>query len=108
MHLVAGSLSLSFALFGACFLVTTSKEVAFWAFLLRRWAVLAEMSFLLTVETFIFAACFGSIDIHGVRVFLLDLFHCSFLNENKELLRLDRVGTGVDSFDCKIALRVVL
>ena len=72
-HLAA--LALAFAPLGAGLLVSTSEEVALRALKFRFQAVFAEMPFLLTVETFIFAACLYGINIHGVRVLLLDLFH---------------------------------
>ena len=82
-HLVP--VALAFALLGAGFLVTTSKEVAFGALQLWFRTIFAEMTFLLTVKAFIFASCLYGINVHGVRVFLLDLFCRSFLNETKEL-----------------------
>ena len=65
--------------------MTTSKEVTLRALKFRFRAVFAEMPFLLTVEAFIFAACLYSIDVHGVRVLLLDPLRRSFLYETKEL-----------------------
>ena len=61
--------------------MTTSKEVTLGALKFRFRAVFAEMPFLLTVETFILAACLYGIDVHGIRVFLLDPFRRSFLYE---------------------------
>ena len=82
-HLVA--ISLALAPLGASLLVTTSEEVALGALKFRFWAILAEMPFLLTVETCIFAACLYSIDVHGIRVPSLGPFHHSFLYELKKL-----------------------
>ena len=75
------AVALAFAPLGASLLMTISKEVAFGALKFRFRAILAEMPFLLTVETFVFAACLYSIYVHGVRVPCLGLFHCSFLYE---------------------------
>ena len=78
-HLAA--VALAFAPLGASLLVTTSKEMALGALKFRFRAVFAEMPFLLTVETFVFATCLHGIDIHGVRVFPADPFRRSFLYE---------------------------
>ena len=79
------AVALAFASLGAGFLVTTSEEVTLRALKFWLQTVLAKLPFLLTVKTFIFATCLHGIDVHGVRVFLLDPFRHSFLNETKEL-----------------------
>ena len=98
--------ALAFTSLGAGLLVTTSEEVALGA--LKFWfrAVFAEVPLLLTVETFIFAACLYSIDVHGVRVFRFGPFRRSFLNEFEKLFSasrlseicLKKVQIGVSSF----------
>ena len=61
--------------------MTTSEEVTFGALKFGFWAVFAKVPFLLTVETLALAACLYGIDVHGIRVLLLDPFRCSFLDE---------------------------
>ena len=72
--------------------MTTSEEVTFGA--LKFWlrAVFAEVPFLLTVETFVLAACLYGVNIHGVRVLRLAPFHRSFLNEFEKLLAASRLS----------------
>ena len=65
--------------------MATSEEVTFRALKFGFRAIFAKMPFLLTVETFVLATCLYGIDVHGVRVFLLDPFRCPLLNETKEL-----------------------
>ena len=65
--------------------MSSSEEVTLGALKFGFRAIFAEMPFLLTVETLVLAACLYGIDVHGIRVFLLDPFHRSFLNETKEL-----------------------
>ena len=86
--------------------MSTSEEVTFMALKFGFWAIFAEMPFLLTVKTFVFAACFYGIDIHSVRVPCLGPFRCSFLNEFEKLFTaphlseicLKKVQIGVSSF----------
>ena len=84
VHLVA--VALAFAPLGASLLVTISKEVTLWALKFRFQAIFAEMPFLLTIETFVFATCLYSVNVHGIRVPCLGPFCRSFLNEIKKLL----------------------
>ena len=83
VHLVA--IALAFAPLRAGLLVTTSEEVALGALKFGFQAIFAEVPLLLTVETFVLAACLYGINVHGIRVFLLDPFCCSFLYEIKKL-----------------------
>ena len=88
-------IALAFASLRAGFLMAASEEVAFGALKFGFRAVFAKMPFLLTVETFIFATCLNGVDVHGVRVFLLDLFRRSFLDKTYELFtrpRLPKIG----------------
>ena len=86
--------------------MTTSEEVALEALKFGFRTVFAEMPFLLTVETFIFAACLYGIDVHGVRVSCLGPFRRSLLDEFEKLFTasrlseicLKKVQIGVSSF----------
>ena len=99
--------------------MTTSEEVTFRALKFRFRAIFAEMPFLLTVETFVFAACLYGIDVHGVRVPRFGPFRRSLFNEFEKLLMasrlseicLEEVQIGVSSFfqdqaryDCPICV----
>ena len=72
VHLAA--VALAFAPLGASFLMSTSKEVTFRALKLWLQTIFAEMPFLLTVETFVFATCLYGINVHGIRVLPADPF----------------------------------
>ena len=98
-------IALAFAPLGASLLVTTSEEVALGALEFRFWAIFAEMPFLLTAGTFIFATCLYGINVHGIRVSCLGSFCHSFLNKFEKLLMashlleicLEKVQIGVSS-----------
>ena len=71
----AASLTATLALMGAVLLVTTTKEFTFTALQLWFLAFFGEV-FSATVEAFVIAAP-GGINVHGIRVLCLGLFHHS-------------------------------